>query len=67
MKKILILISWLLVASIVHAQDVSMDFIPLHYTGGDGALFQSKILQQRDGNLVANIVILIAEIGRAHV
>ena len=33
MKKILLLISWLLVASIVHAQDVSMDFIPFHNPG----------------------------------
>lgn len=59
MKKTLLLISWLLVASIVHAQDVSMDFIPLHNTGGDGVYFPSKVLQQRDGNLVADIIILI--------
>ena len=59
MKKILLLISWLLVASIVHAQDVSMDFIPFHNPGYDNVLFRSKILQQRDGDLVAETIIII--------
>ena len=47
----------LLTAGMAKAQSVSMDFIPFHYSGYDITQFQNKILQQRDGDLVANVLI----------
>ena len=59
MKRILLLISWLFAVVMAHAQNVNMDFIPFHYPGYDNVQYCSKILQQRDGDLVADIMILI--------
>ena len=57
MKKIYPFIAFAFVVSYSHAQSVSMDFIPFHYSGYDITQFQNKILQQRDGDLVANVII----------
>ena len=59
MKKLLLFVAFAFAASIIQAQEVSMDFIPYHYTGYDISQFQGKVLQQRDGDLVANIIVAI--------
>ena len=60
MKKLSLLIVVLLfMMGMVKAQNVSMDFIPFYYTGYDISQFDNKILQQRDGDLVANILVAI--------
>ena len=45
-----------LVAILAHAQEVQMDFIPFHYSGYDIPQFENKLLQQRNGDLVANVL-----------
>ena len=58
MKKFFLIIIFALSASIVQAQNVSMEFIPFYhpnYTSGQNINIQRKILQQRDGDLVANV------------
>ncbi len=59
MKKIMLLISLLITVELVQAQGVNMDFIPFHYPGYDNVQFRSKIMQQRDGDLVADVIILV--------
>ena len=56
MKKHLLLILLAVVAVSLHAQNVSMNFIPFHYTGYDSYQFDCKIMQQRDGNLTCNVL-----------
>ena len=56
MKKHLLLILLAVAAVSLHAQNVSMNFIPFHYTGYDSYQFDCKIMQQRDGNLTCNVL-----------
>ena len=46
-----------LMSSFAQAQDANMDFIPFHNTGYDISQFISKPMQQRDGSIVANIIL----------
>ena len=57
MKKHLLFILLAVVAASLHAQNVSMDFIPFHYPGYDIHQFDCKVMQQSDGNLVANVLV----------
>ena len=59
MKKIMLLISLLITVELVQAQGVNMDFIPFHYPGYDNVQFRSKIMQQGDGDLVADVIVLV--------
>jgi len=56
-KNALLLMVLLFAASMANAQSVNMDFIPFHYSSYDITQFHNKILQQRDGDLVANVII----------
>ena len=58
MKKILLSMAFALVAILAHAQEVQMDFIPFHYSGYDIPQFENKLLQQRNGDLVANVLMM---------
>ncbi len=58
MKKNLLPILILLMAvGMAKAQNVSMDFIPFHYPGYDIHQFDSKVMQQNDGDFVANVLV----------
>ena len=46
-----------LMSGFAQAQDANMDFIPFHNTGYDISQFISKPMQQRDGSIVANIIL----------
>ncbi len=66
MKKPFLFIGLLLAMGMVKAQNISMDFIPFHDTGYDVFQFENKILQQRDGDLVANVLLGIPS-GDSHI
>ena len=58
MKKALLSLAFAIVAILAQAQEVQMDFIPFHYSGYDIPQFENKLLQQRDGDLVANVLMM---------
>ena len=58
-KASLLLIGLLLAAGMAKGQNVSMEFIPFHYPGYDIFQFDNKIMQQRNGDLVANVLVAI--------
>ena len=60
MKKTSLLILGLVVFGyLAKAQNVSMDFIPFHYPGYDIHQFDGKVMQQSDGNLIANVLVAL--------
>ncbi len=60
MKKTSLLILGLVVFGyLAKAQNVSMDFIPFHYPGYDIHQFDCKVMQQSDGNLIANVLVAL--------
>lgn len=57
MKKTLLSLAFVLAIALSQAQEVHMDFIPFHYTGYELPQFNNMILQQRNGDLVANVMV----------
>ena len=57
MKRLPLFLVIILGSILSHAQEVHMEFIPFHYTGYELPQFENKILQQRNGDLVANVMV----------
>ena len=58
MKRLLLSLAFALAAIHAQAQEVHMDFIPFHYPGYELPQYENKILQQRNGELVANVLMM---------
>ena len=57
MKRLPLFLVIILGSILSQAQEVHMEFIPFHYTGYELPQFENKILQQRNGDLVANVMV----------
>ena len=57
MKKTLLIFALLMAIGLAQAQNANMDFIPFHYPGYEIFQFDNQPMQQRDGNIIANVCI----------
>ena len=57
MKKTILLFTFLLAGFFAQAQNASMQFIPFHNPGFDIFQYDSRIIQQRDGDLIVNVLV----------